>query len=72
MWVGFASLVAWCRACEKITQPPAPFHMSARGFAGPRLLVTMLEQYANYQPLNHGRSCARLGGTLKLLRDLIT
>jgi transposase len=23
-----------CRACEKISQPPAPFHVIARGFAG--------------------------------------
>src|SRR3954463_10828467 len=24
-----------CRNCEKISQPPAPFHVIARGFAGP-------------------------------------
>jgi transposase len=42
-----------CRACEKITQPPAPFHTIARGFAGPSLLAMMLvEKYANHQPLN--------------------
>jgi transposase len=42
-----------CRACEKITQPPAPFHVIARGFAGPSLLAMMLvEKYANHQPLN--------------------
>jgi hypothetical protein len=28
-----------CRACEKITQPPAPFHVIARGFAGASLLA---------------------------------
>src|SRR5262245_12705807 len=27
-----------CRDCEKITQPPAPFHVTPRGFAGPNLL----------------------------------
>src|SRR4029453_4246718 len=27
-----------CRACEAITQPPAPFHVTPRGFAGPNLL----------------------------------
>lgn len=27
-----------CRACETITQPPAPFHPIARGRAGPELL----------------------------------
>src|SRR5262245_19469781 len=31
-----------CRECEKITQPPAPFHTIARGFAGPSLLAMML------------------------------
>jgi len=42
-----------CRNCEKITQPPAPFHVIARGFAGPSLLAMMLvEKYANHQPLN--------------------
>jgi len=42
-----------CRSCEKITQPPAPFHTIARGFAGPSLLAMMLvEKYANHQPLN--------------------
>jgi transposase len=42
-----------CRACEKITQPPAPFHAIARGFAGPRLLAMILvDKYANHQPLN--------------------
>jgi len=42
-----------CRACEKITQPPAPFHTIARGFLGPSLLAMMLvEKFANHQPLN--------------------
>ncbi len=42
-----------CRDCETITQPPAPFHAIARGFAGPSLLAMMLvEKYANHQPLN--------------------
>jgi transposase len=42
-----------CRNCEKIAQPPAPFHAIARGFAGPSLLAMMLvEKYANHQPLN--------------------
>ena len=27
-----------CRQCEAITQPPAPFHVTPRGFAGPNLL----------------------------------
>jgi len=42
-----------CLSCETITQPPAPFHAIARGFAGPSLLAMMLvEKYANHQPLN--------------------
>jgi transposase len=42
-----------CRSCEKITQPPAPFHAIARGYAGPSLLAMVLvDKYANHQPLN--------------------
>ena len=42
-----------CRCCETITQPPAPFHVIPRGFAGPTLLATILvDKYANHQPLN--------------------
>jgi transposase len=42
-----------CRSCETITQPPAPFHAIARGFAGPSLLAMILvEKYGNHQPLN--------------------
>jgi hypothetical protein len=31
-----------CRECETITQPPAPFHVTPRGFAGPNLLAMIL------------------------------
>ena len=42
-----------CRACEAITQPPAPFHPIARGRAGPNLLATILDaKFGNHQPLN--------------------
>src|SRR5215467_12033212 len=42
-----------CRSCETITQPPAPFHAIARGFAGPSLLAMILvDKYADHQPLN--------------------
>jgi transposase len=42
-----------CRSCEKIAQPPAPFHAIARGYAGPSLLAMILvDKYANHQPLN--------------------
>jgi transposase len=42
-----------CRACEAITQPPAPFHPIARGRAGPNLLATVLEaKFGQHLPLN--------------------
>jgi transposase len=42
-----------CRQCETITQPPAPFHVTPRGFAGPNLLAMILfEKFAQHQPLN--------------------
>ena len=42
-----------CRACETIAQPPAPFHVTPRGFAGPSLLAMILfEKYGQHQPLN--------------------
>src|SRR5512139_524722 len=42
-----------CRSCETITQPPAPFHVTPRGFAGPHLLAMILfEKFGQHQPLN--------------------
>ena len=42
-----------CRACESISQTPAPFHVLPRGFAGPSLLAMILfEKYGQHQPLN--------------------
>ncbi len=42
-----------CRACETITQPPAPFHVTPRGFAGPNLLAMILfDKFGQHQPLN--------------------
>ena len=42
-----------CRHCESISQPPAPFHVIPRGFAGPSLLAMILfEKYGVHQPLN--------------------
>jgi len=41
-----------CRDCEKITQPPAPFHPIARGRAGPGLLAMILYgKFGLHQPL---------------------
>ena len=42
-----------CRSCEKITQPPAPFHPIIRGRAGASLLAMVLyAKYGSHQPLN--------------------
>ena len=45
-----------CRACEKITETPAPSHPIARGRAGPQLLAEVLHnKYRAHLPLN--RQC---------------
>ncbi len=42
-----------CRACEAITQPPAPSHPIVRGRAGPKLLAHILfAKYGLHLPLN--------------------
>lgn len=42
-----------CRNCETITQPPAPFHVVPRGWAGPSFLAMLLfDKYGQHQPLN--------------------
>src|SRR5712672_2142095 len=42
-----------CRDCETISQAPAPFHVIARGWAGPGLLAMILfEKFGQHQPLN--------------------
>jgi transposase len=42
-----------CRTCEKITQPPAPFHVIARARAGANLLAMILyAKLGEHQPLN--------------------
>lgn len=42
-----------CRDCEAITQPPAPFHATPRGYIGPRLLATILfDKLGQHLPLN--------------------
>jgi transposase len=52
-----------CRACEKITQPPAPFHVIPRGHVGPSLLAMILyAKFGEHQPLNRqSESYAREG-----------
>src|SRR5467141_4188783 len=64
-----------CRACETIAQPPAPFHVTPRGFAGPNLLAMILfEKFGQHQPLNRqSERYAREGIDLSLstLADLV-
>jgi transposase len=64
-----------CRACETIAQPPAPFHVTPRGFAGPSLLAMILfEKFGQHQPLNRqSERYAREGVDLSLstLADLV-
>jgi transposase len=57
-----------CRQCEAITQPPAPFHVTPRGFAGPNLLAMILfEKFGQHQPLNRqSERYAREGVELSL------
>ena len=52
-----------CRSCEKITQPPAPFHVIPRARAGASLLAMILyAKFGEHQPLNRqSESYAREG-----------
>ena len=75
-----------CRACEAISQAPAPFHVLPRGFAGPSLLAMVLfEKYGQHQPLNRrsegyrreGQGAIGVGGRVgdrrlvRQVRDLV-
>jgi transposase len=57
-----------CRSCEAITQPPAPFHVVPRGWAGPGFLAMLLfDKYGQHQPLNRqAERFAREGVPLSL------
>jgi transposase len=57
-----------CRDCEKISQASAPFHVTARGWAGPNLLAMILfEKFGQHQPLNRqAERYAREGVPLSL------
>jgi hypothetical protein len=57
-----------CRQCEAIMQPPAPFHVTPRGFAVPSLLAMILfEKFGQHQPLNRqSERYAREGVELSL------
>jgi transposase len=42
-----------CRDCEAISQSPAPFHATPRGFLGPNLLATIVfDKFGQHIPLN--------------------
>jgi transposase len=57
-----------CRDCERISEPPAPFHVTPRGWAGPNLLAMLLfEKFGQHQPLNRqAERYAREGVPLSL------
>jgi transposase len=52
-----------CRTCERVTQPPAPFHPIVRARAGASLLAMILyAKFGQHQPLNRqSRIYAREG-----------
>ena len=52
-----------CRSCEKITQPPTPYHVIARARAGASLLAMIFyAKFGEHQPLNRqSKSFAREG-----------
>ncbi len=64
-----------CRDCEKVSQPPAPFHAIPRGWAGPRLLAMILfEKFGQHQPLNRQAERYALEGvpvSLSTLADAV-
>ena len=64
-----------CRDCERISQPPTPFYVIPRGWAGPNLLSMILfEKFGQHQPLNRqAERYAREGVPISLstLADLV-
>src|SRR3546814_3901175 len=56
------------RDCEAVTQPPAPFHVVPRVWAGPSFLAMLLfEKFGQHQPLNRqAERYAREGVPLSL------
>ena len=64
-----------CRQCEAISQPPAPFHVTPRGFAGPSLLAMILfEKFGQHQPLNRQSeryACEGIDLSLSTLADQV-
>ena len=64
-----------CRSCEKISQPPAPFHTIPRGWAGPGLIAMVaFEKFGRHRPLNRQAERFTREGvdiSLSTLADLI-
>ena len=64
-----------CRDCEKISQPPAPFHATPRGFIGAQLLATILfDKFGMHIPLNRQSArfkCERIDLPLSTLADQV-
>jgi transposase len=64
-----------CRDCEKISQPPAPFHATPRGFIGSQLLATILfDKFGMHIPLNRQSArfkCERIDLPLSTLADQV-
>jgi hypothetical protein len=56
-----------CRACERITQPPAPFHPIARGRAGAGLLAMVLHDKFGSRSRRIAR-CATLSSNVGMPR----
>ncbi|QYE35230.1 IS66 family transposase [Polymorphobacter sp. PAMC 29334] len=45
-----------CRACKRVSQPPAPFHVTPRALFGASMLAMLLfEKFGQHQPLNRQR-----------------
>lgn len=66
---------ASCRQCEKISQPPAPFHVTPRGMFGAHFLASLtFQKYGLHQPLNSQRDRLEAEGiplSLSTLADQI-
>src|SRR5246500_589252 len=64
-----------CRDCEKISQPPAPFHATPRGYIGPQLLATiMFDKFGMHVPLNRQSNrfkCEGLDLSVSTLADQV-
>jgi len=64
-----------CRDCETITQPPAPFHATPRGYIGPQLLATIVfDKFGMHVPLNRQSNrfkCEGLDLSVSTLADQV-